>query len=486
MTPLNRLMEPVEVGPCTLRNRIVSSANYSAMAEDHFFGERISLYHTEKAKGGVALTITEELSVHPSSDFGQARNVKAYDERAVRGFKLFSSMVHAHGALTVGQLWHGGVNVTNRDPWNLGINIPLSVSPMASPMFPDGTTVPKEMTLEDIREIQKGYVISARNLISGGFDGVEIHATHGYLPNQFLSPLYNRRTDEYGGSKQNRMRFLSELVELLDGETGNKKILGVSIVGDEHFPGGLVLEDTIPVIQELDATGKVDYFSVTAGGFALKSNLNNPPMYFDYSLFREIFPVVKKVLKHAKLFAIGRIVDPVLAEEILSRGEADAVVMMRAQIADPHLANKIHQGRLGDIIPCVGCNQACFGHVTMWANPISCILNPTVGREKEWGEGSLKPAIVPKRIAVIGGGPAGCEAAIIASRRGHQVTLFEGKNSIGGQVLLAATLPGRSDFGLAIHYWERQLEKLNVSVVLNHDVSVNEISGGEYNFVIVA
>jgi hypothetical protein len=209
-------------------------------------------------------------------------------------------------------------------------------------------------------------------------------------------------------------------------------------------------------------------------------------MYFDYSLFREIFPAVKKVLKHAKLFAIGRIVNPVLAEEILSRGDADAVVMMRAQIADPHLANKVKQGRLDDIIPCVGCNQACYGHVTMWANPISCILNPTVGREKEWGEGFLKPAAVPKKIAVIGGGPAGCEAAIIASRRGHRVTLFERKNSLGGQVLLAAALPGRTDFGLAIRYWEMQLKKLGTTVVLNHEARMNELSGGEYDFVIVA
>ncbi|MFI5421116.1 MAG: hypothetical protein ACHQ1H_09130, partial [Nitrososphaerales archaeon] len=289
MPAFTRLMEPVDVGPFILRNRIVSSANYSAMAENGFFGERISLYHAEKARGGVALTITEELSVHPSSDFGLTRNVRAHDERSLAGFSLFSSKVHEQGALTVGQLWHGGVNLANRDPWNLRINVPLSVSPMSSPMFPDGTTVPKEMTEEDIHDIQNGYVTSARNLIKGGFDGVEIHATHGYLPNQFLSPLYNRRADEYGGSKQNRMRFLTELVELLDRETADKKILGVSIVGDEYFPGGLRLEDTIPIIQELDATGKVDYFSVTPGGFALRANLNNPPMYFDYSFFRDTF-----------------------------------------------------------------------------------------------------------------------------------------------------------------------------------------------------
>ena len=208
-------------------------------------------------------------------------------------------------------------------------------------MFQDGTTFSKEMTLEDICDIQNGYIASARNLIEGGFDGIEIHATHGYLPNQFLSPLYNRRTDKYGGSKQNRMRFLSELVESLAEETAHGKLLGISIVGDEYFPGGLGLDETIPIIQELDATGKVDYFIVTPGGFALRSNLNNPPMYFDYSLFRSTFPAVKKVLRNAKLFAVGRITSSVLAEEILSRGEADAVIMMRAQIADPHLANKV-------------------------------------------------------------------------------------------------------------------------------------------------
>src|ERR1700731_1910446 len=149
MQSFTRLMEPFEVGPSILRNRIVSSANYSAMAENGFFGERVSLYHSEKARGGVALTITEELSVHPSSDFGQMRNVHAHDERSIPGFRMFSSMVHAQGALTVGQLWHGGVNLINRDPWNLEIHTPLSVSPMASPMFPDGTTVPKEMSVDE-------------------------------------------------------------------------------------------------------------------------------------------------------------------------------------------------------------------------------------------------------------------------------------------------------------------------------------------------
>ncbi len=486
MASLSRLMEPIEVGPAILRNRIISSANYSAMAENGFFGERLSLYHAEKAKGGVALTITEELSVHFSSDFGQPRNVRAYDKAATTGFNLFSSMVHAQGALTVGQLWHGGVNLANRDPWNLRINVPLSVSPTSSTMFQDGTTFSKEMTLEDICDIQNGYIASARNLIEGGFDGIEIHATHGYLPNQFLSPLYNRRTDKYGGSKQNRMRFLSELVESLAEETAHGKLLGISIVGDEYFPGGLGLDETIPIIQELDATGKVDYFIVTPGGFALRSNLNNPPMYFDYSLFRSTFPAVKKVLRNAKLFAVGRITSPVLAEEILSRGEADAVIMMRAQIADPHLANKVKRDQLEDIIPCVGCNQACYGHVVGWANPISCILNPTVGREKEWGEGTLQLTANPKNIAIVGGGPAGCEAAIIASKRGHHVTLFERSEALGGQVLLASFLPGRSDFVLAVQYWKKQLKKHRVNMVLNHEVTLEDISNSSYDLLIIA
>jgi 2,4-dienoyl-CoA reductase-like NADH-dependent reductase (Old Yellow Enzyme family) len=222
-----KLLEPIQVGPVTLRNRIVSSANYSAMSENGFFGERVARYHAEKAKGGVALTITEELAVHPTTEFGLPRNVRAFDKKSIPGFQLFNQMVHNYGALTVGQLWHGGMTVTGRDPWNNRIQQVWAASAIASSTNQDGFTVPKEMTVEEIRELEEAYVKTAENLLDANFDGVEIHSSHGYLPQQFLSPLYNKRSDQYGGSSENRARFLLELVEMLRGVTADRKILGV-------------------------------------------------------------------------------------------------------------------------------------------------------------------------------------------------------------------------------------------------------------------
>jgi 2,4-dienoyl-CoA reductase-like NADH-dependent reductase (Old Yellow Enzyme family)/thioredoxin reductase len=480
------LFEPVEVGPVVLRNRVVSSANYSAMSENGFFGERIALYHAEKAKGGVALTITEELAVHPTTEFGLPRNVRAFDQNVIPGFKLFTGLVHRYGAQTVGQLWHGGIHVFNRDPSNMKIQPVWAVSPVPSVADPDGSTVPKEMTIEDIRELQEGYARTAQNLLEGGFDGVEIHSSHGYLPQQFLSPLYNKRSDRYGGSRENRMRFLLELVEILHGVTRGEKILGIRLLGDELFPGGLTIDEMKIVASMADSTGKVDYFNVTHGSIQHNVHLNVPPMYYEHGFLVHLAARIKRNVKRAKVFAVGRITSPIQADDIISRGDADLVVMMRAQIADPELVRKAEEGRLDDIIPCIGCNQACLGHVLTWGIPISCILNPTVGREKQWGIGTLTKAERRKHVLVVGAGPAGCEASIVAAKRGHDVTLIERNNRVGGQVRLASLLPGREEFGLAIDYWEGQLQKLNVEVLLNKEATESDILNGPYDSVVIA
>ncbi len=480
------LFDPIQVGPIELRNRVVSSANYSAMSESGFYGERVARYHAEKAKGGVALTITEELAVHPSTEFGLPKNVRAFDSRSIPGFKMFTGMVHEYGAATVGQLWHGGMHITNRDPSNVRIQPALAVSPFASMANPDGATVPKEMTLDDIKEIQEGYARTTRNLLDAGFDGVEIHSTHSYLPQQFLSPLYNKRTDKYGGSRENRMRFLLELVELLHGVTQDRKILGVRLVGDEFFPGGLTIDEMKFVASSIDSTGKIDYFNITHGSIQHNDYLNVAPMYYPHGFVLHLPAIIKRNVKRAKVFAVGRITSPIQADEIIARGDADLVVMMRAQIADPELVRKASSGRLDNIIPCIGCNQACLGHVLTWGIPISCILNPTIGREKEWGIGTLTPAASKKRVLIVGAGPAGCEAAIIAARRGHDVTLMEKESRIGGQVVLASSLSGREEFGEALGYWERQLKKLGVKVLLGRACSEADILNGGYACAVIA
>jgi len=420
-----KLLEPIQIGPFKLRNRVVSSATYSAMAENGLFTEQPIYYYTEKAKGGVALIITEELAVHPSTALGLYRNVKAYDSNAIKSFQALSDSIHRYGAYVIGQLWHGGIHVLNKDPHGQLIQPAWAVSSIPSVVMSDGYSVPKEMSIEEIHEIQEGYVKSAQNLLKGGFDGVEIHSSHGYLPQQFLSPLYNKRNDKYGGSFENRLRFLLEIIEMLYEVTKNKKILGIRLVGDELFQGGLTLEDTKKIATILDSTEKIDYLNITHGSIQHNVHLNVPPMYYEQGFLVYLAATIKRYVKRAKVFAVGRITNPIQADEIISRGDADLVVMTRAIIADPELVNKCAEGKLDDIIPCIGCNQACLGHVLNWGIPISCILNPATGREKLWGIGTLLPTIKRKRVLVIGGGPAGCEFSIIAAKRGHDITLIE-------------------------------------------------------------
>lgn len=456
------------------------------MCENGQVVDRVIDYHSEKAKGGVGLTITEELAVHPSTGFGLLRNARAFDHKGIPAFERFATAIHSHGAATVGQLWHGGANVNNRDPSNLRIQESLSVSGIPSVANQDGYTVPKQMTIENIHEIQEGYVISTRNLIDAGFDGVEIHATHGYLPQQFLSPFFNKRSDRYGGSKENRLRFLTEIVDMIHPELKSRGILGIALVGSEFFQGGLSLEQTQLIARDLDNSEYIDYFNVTPGGLNHMSLLNVAPMYFDSDFFVSLPGAFRKVVKRARIFAAGRIINPLDAERILADGLADLVVMMRAQIADPEFASKSKQGRFDDIIPCVGCNQACFGHVIIWGIPISCILNPTVGRERSWGIGTLDQTLKRKKVLIIGAGPAGCEASIIAAKRGHKVTLVEKNDSIGGQVRLAAKLPGRRDFSLALNYWQKQLAKLEVNVFLNQEWRREGDFASDFDVIILA
>jgi len=455
------------------------------MAENGFFGDRITQYHSERAKGGTALTITEELAVHSSTQYGLARNVRAFEKESIPGFKIFTKAIHDQGAKTFGQLWHGGLNV-GRDDSNLTLLPKLAVSSITSVAQQDGWTMAKEMTVAEIHEIQEGYVSTARNLIDGGFDGIELHATHSYLPQQFLSPLFNKRTDRYGGTRENRTRFLLELIEMLSNVVEDKKVFGVALVGNDYFPGSLSIDEMKLVAASIDSTDMVHYLNITPGGSGAYSFLDVPPMYYKADNFTHLPASIRRVVKNVKIFAAGKITDPLLADQILIRGDADLVVMMRAQIADPELANKIREGRYQDIIPCVGCNQACLGHVLTWGIPISCILNPTIGREKQWGIGTLVKAPKTKRVLIVGAGPAGCEASIIAAKRGHDVTLVEKSSSIGGQAKLAAKLPGREDFQLAINYWQKQIEKLGVKLMLNREAKQNEIIESEYDAVLIA
>ena len=313
------------------------------------------------------------------------------------------------------------------------------------------------MEHEDIREVVEWWGRSAELTREGGFDGTEVHISHSYLLHQFLSPLYNKRDDEYGGSFENRLRFAREVIEEVRARAGNDWVVGVRISLTDFIPGALDIEDAIRVAQLLEADGRIDYVNVTAAGY--------------HNIFRAIEPAdvpdgylvdltarVKAGVPDLPVFTVGGIKDPAMAEEILATGKADMVAMTRAQIADPEFANKVRDGREGELVHCIRGNQGCIGRVFKGL-PISCTVNPGAGRERRFGPGTLLPTDRPARWLVAGGGPAGMKAAAVLAERGHRVTLVEREDELGGQVNLILRTPGRDEFGWITRDLESQLHR---------------------------
>lgn len=465
------LFTPLQIGPVTVRNRILITAHANQMAEPNstwgepgFYGERYARYLADRAKGGVGLITFGQVAVHPTTAYELMNTAIAYDEKAIPGFKIATDMIHEYGAKVFIQLFHSGAN-------NTGV---ISHLPVWAPSEVPGPgllsrEIPKAMDDADIEELKEYYAISARNAKMGGFDGIEIHSTHGYLLQQFLSSITNKRTDKYGGSLENRMRLLVEVLERVREAIGSEIALGVRIPGDELLPGGLTSDDMVEVARHLEATGLIDFLNVSAASL-LSVHFVVPPMYMAHGFLAPLAANIKETVERIPVFTVGRNVDPLEAEKILADGQADMVAMTRASIADPEIANKARDGRLDEICNCIGCCQVCVG-VGLTGAPLGCTQNPVVNKEKEWGIGTLKPADRRKRVLVAGGGPAGMEAAWVAAARGHDVVLYEQENELGGQVNLACKLPGREEMDGIIRWRKIQLEKYGVKVALGKKVT---------------
>jgi mycofactocin system FadH/OYE family oxidoreductase 2 len=487
ITDYRLIFTPLQVGPVTIKNRIMFTAHSTRIADTlpgssdrlRFMGERYACYQGDRARGGAGLIICGQASVHPAARMEARNTMIAYDSRAIPGFKVVTDRIHQYSARTFLQLMHSGLSYPSEDH-KLAI-----FAPSAHANLPYEPT--KSMEVEDIDEVIEGYGRSAENAKAGGFDGIEIHSTHGYLPLQFLSPALNRRSDEYGGSLDNRMKFILRVIDRIKEVTGDTMALGVRLCGDELMPGGLTIEDAREIAVKLENTGNVDYISISIGNSASDKLLwTTPPMYIPsgYSVYASA--AIKEAVDHIPVFITGRILDPMHADRILSDGHADMIGMTRAQIADPELAKKSEEGRIDDIRPCIGCNQGCGGNPNDMPEHIYCVQNPAIGREKELGIGTLQRAARMKKVLVVGGGAGGMETAWVAAARGHRVTLYEKTERLGGQINLARKLPGRDEMEGIVRWRIRQMAEYAVKVVLNQEVTAAMITREAPDAVVIA
>jgi len=474
-----RLLSPIDIGTLHLKNRIVMPAMGTGYAaEDGNATERLIDYFVARAAGEAALLIVEATAVHPKGRIFKGE-CGMFDDRHIPGFQRLTRAVHDAGGKIVMQLAHGGRQTKSA----LIGDQPLAPSPIPAPAL--CTENPKAMSVNEIHVVVTSFGEAARRVKEAGFDAAEIHGAHGYLINQFLSQNANQRSDGYGGSLKNRARLAMEIISEVKKAVGDDIPLFFRLNGEDYIKGGATLKEAVEIAPWLVEAG-ADVLHVSAGVYG-----SDPPTIPLIGSERGCFVPLAKAIKEVArvpVIAAGRIKSPLLAEKVLKEGAADFISMGRALMADPDLPKKVKLQKLEEIRPCVGCGQACIerllgGIKKVENDPISCVVNPVMGREKEW---MLHPASQHKRILVIGGGPGGMQAAIVAAQRGHDVVLCEKDNELGGNLRLAAMVPGKEEFSEFLDFLIGKIDRLGIEVSLNWEVHLKSLREINPDAVILA
>lgn len=471
-----QLFAPLKIRGATLKNRIMSTGHDTTMPTDGCVNDALVAYHEARARGGAGLIVMQVAGVHETARY-TSHLLMATDDSCIPGYRRLADAVHAHGCVLFTQLFHPGRELMESADGLLAVAYAPSNVP--NERF---HVMPRELTHAMIDEIVRGYGQAARRMNEAGLDGVEFVASHGYLPSQFLNPLVNHRTDEYGGSLENRLRFLREVLDEMRRQTSDDFVIGMRISAGERDATGLTAEDALEACVQLES--KLDYVNVIAGNSASLGGAVHivPPMSFANAYVAGDSRSFKARLS-IPVFVGGRINQPQEAEAVIANGKADVCGMTRALICDPQMPVKAQEGRTNDIRACIACNQACIGHFHR-GYPISCIQHPETGRELVYGQ--MQPAARRRKVMVIGGGPAGMKAAATAAKRGHDVTLHEAGNQLGGQALLAQLLPRRSEFGGIATNLARELELSGARVLRNSRVDLPLIREQRPDVVILA
>lgn len=476
---LSAIWQPLQIGPMHLKHRVIVPARVLNWAPDYVLSERHFNHYEQLVDGGAAMIITEQHAAYAQAKGSFKNGCTAWEERAIPGFERMAQIVHARDARGVVQLYGTGVHDKGTmmfDYWK-----PLwGVSDL--PSNAHGET-PQVMRKAEIDEIVAGFAKSASNVRAGGLDGVELHAAHGYLLGQFLSRVYNNRTDEYGGSVPNRLRVIVEIGEAIRSEVGNDLAMGVRLSYDEFVgDAGITPEEADEHVSLLVATGLFDYFSISAGNYYTSDRTVSPMEEEDGHLVPFARRAKSIVGERAAVFTVGRIRDLRLAEEVVKSGSADVVAAGRGHLADPQLVRKTREGRENEIIRCIGINE-CIGR--LWDGyEVMCAMNPVTGREAQWRD--LPLVARPRRVLVIGGGPAGMKFAAVAARRGDAVTLVDRAPVLGGHLNLLASMPNQDGFNVAIDNLVRAMSAAGVEVRLSTEADAEFVRSFGADEVVVA
>ncbi len=476
MSDFKYLFSPLKIGSQVIPNRIHFAPHMTNYAENNLISDRHIAYYQERTKGGCGLITTEEMGVHPT-DHPYDKLVDAYEPETIPGFLKLTRAIHEYDGKIFAQLNHNGMQgdgkISRLPVWG--------PSAGKDPIFRETS---KEMEIEEIKECIEYFAKSAVNAVEGGFDGIEIQLGHSSLVRQFLSPLTNHREDEYGGSFENRMRFALEVNTAVRKAVGKDFTLGVRLNADEMHPkGGLTHEDAKKIAIGFDKACNLDFMDLSIGTFYnlyLVEGSMHTPLAYTAPLAAGIRSVIS-----LPVFCTNRINDPHLAEKILEDGQADMIGMVRALICDPELPNKAMEGRTEDIRNCIACNQGCIGRMGL-GHKLGCLHNPAVGEEKKLGMGTLIPTDKPKKVVVIGAGPAGLEVARVATLRKHKVTLFEKNEDVGGQNIIAGKATGRGEITGVTRWLVSQLNKLDFHMRLGVEADEEMILKEKPDVVVIA
>ncbi|MFC1981241.1 FAD-dependent oxidoreductase [Chloroflexota bacterium] len=468
MTQLNKLFEPITIGNIELANRLVMLGVGTHYGENDRVGKRLKNFILERAKGGVGLIFLG--TIYPA-DLGQPEhgNLGIYDDSFIPSLRELTDAVHSYGTKVAAQ-------ILLRYQWRRGKNDPLEFVAPSEVVTGPGIHPPKALSIEEIHQIVEQFGEATRRAREAGFDAVDLCCIAGYLVNRFLSPQTNKRTDEYGGSLENRMRLLLEIIDCAREKAGEDYTLMSRLTIDDFMKDGHRLDDSKVVAGMLQNAG-IDCLIMYAGWHEcpVPTSQSSVP-HGDFAYMAEELKNAVKI----PVVATNRINDPVMAERIIAEGRADLVGMARALIVDPDLPNKAKRGDLEDIYPCISCNQ-CLD-LALRGEPIICSVNPRAGREAQF---SIRPATNPKKVFIVGGGPAGMTAATAAAQRGHQVMLFDRESKLGGQLIPASVSPYKEEMTKLKDYLIRKVRRSGAQIILGKEVTAELVRKESPDAIIV-